>query len=125
MERPEGIPEFKALRPRAEYYPREQFTKRARIQDELERMETWAKMQGRTPDSVRSTYQGTPQQIREHEFRHGYDKPWGPHGVTYVAGEGHLLELGGVEWGKQPLSYRNTAAAHLAKPNVEVTAIKA
>jgi len=120
----DSIPEYKATRPRMAYYPREQFTKRARIQDELARMEAYAQKKGLPAESVRSIYQGTPEQIAEHEKRHGYDKAWGPNGVTYVAGEKNL-KLESVPWGKQIFSYRNTEVAHLATPNVDVTAIEA
>jgi len=120
----DSIPEYKATRERVSYYPREQFTKRARIQDELERMETWAKLQGRSPESVGSIYQGTEEQIKEHEKRHGYDKPWSANGVTYVAGD-KAIKLDSVPWGKQIFSYRDTEVAHLAKPNVEVQALVA
>ena len=119
----ESIPEYKPTRPRISYYPREQFTKRARIKDELQRMEQWAIQQGRSPESVRSIYQGTPEQILEHESRHGYDKPWGPNAVTYVAGQ-RTRKLD-IPWGKQIFSYRDTEAGDLAKPNIDIAPIKA
>ena len=116
-----SIPEYRITTPRHSYYPREAFTKRARIKDEIERMVTVAKMRGLPTDTL-SIYQGSPESIAEHEPRHGYDLPWGPNGVTYVARDkGRKLE--GMEWGKQIFSYKESSAPDLAKPNVDVAAV--
>jgi hypothetical protein len=117
-----SIPEYKATRPRQSYYPREAFTKRARIQDELDRMIAAAQHKGLPADTVNSIYQGPDHAIRAHEPRHGYELPWGPEGVTFVSGE-RRDKLRGVEWGQQIYSYRDTEVAHLAKPNVESMAV--
>jgi hypothetical protein len=111
----DSIPEYRATGERISYYPREAFTKRARVQDELDRMIAAAGKKGLPAESVQSIYQGSPESILEHEPRHGYDLPWGPYGVTYVSGE-KRESLKGVEWGKQILSYRDTEAAYLARP---------
>ena len=87
-------------------------------------MEAWAKSQGRPADSVRSIYQGTPEQIREHETHHGYEKQWGPNGVTYVPRD-RYRRLKSVPWGKQIFSYEGTEASELARPNVDIAAVKA
>lgn len=88
-------------------------------------MVQWAELHGKSAESVKSTYQGTLEQIREHETRHGYDKPWGPNGVTFVAGRRDVTASDGFEWGKQIFSYRDSPFPELAKPNAEVSAIKA
>ena len=83
-------------------------------------MKEWARLKGRTPDSVGSTYQGSPEQIREHEKRHGYDKPWGPNGVTHIA-RAKDQKIKDLKWGKQIFTYRGTEVAHLADTNVPVS----
>jgi len=118
----DSIPEYKATRPRLSYYPREGFCKRARVGEELERMIEEAKRNNMPPESVGSIYQGTPEEIAEHERRNGYDKDWGPNGVRLIQDEDHK-SLEGIAWGKQVFSYKDTAAAHLAKATT--TSIKA
>ena len=115
-----SIPEYKITRPRATYYPRQAFARRARIQDELDRLLEAAKLRGLPPESVGSVYQGTPEQIGAHEKTHGYNFPWGPHGVGLYTGAKESTELEGVAWGQQIYSYRDTPVAHLAKANVDV-----
>ena len=67
-----------------------------------------AKGKGLPAESVGSIYQGTPEQIREHEARNGYDKPWGPKGVQLIEAdvEGKLKSLEGVKEGEQVFSYK-------------------
>lgn len=79
MGREEGLPEFKITRPHLQFYPRQGFPRRARIQDELDRMIAVAKAKGRPPESVGSLYQEGPERIAEHEKMQGYDMPWGPY----------------------------------------------
>jgi len=62
-------------------YPRTAFFKRARIQEELDRMLADAKAKGLGPESVDSVYLKGEYAIKEHERRNGYDKGWGPNGV--------------------------------------------
>jgi len=87
--------------------------------DELERMIEEAKRKGLSPESVGSIYQGTPEQIAEHERRNGYEKPWGPKGVRLIQGS-DAKSLEGVTWGQQVFTYKNTGAEEI----VSRTALK-
>ena len=122
----ESIPEFKITRPRESYYPREAFTKRARIRDELERMVAWARKNGATPEEVASIsiYRGTPESIKDHEYRHGYELPWGPNEVTHVADQKRRLK--GIPYNTQIFSYADTEdGGDLAVPNVDILKVLA
>ena len=67
-----SIPDFKPLRPRQKWYPRNQGGNRARAPDELARMEAAAIAKGLTKESVDSLYQkkGTQEWI-DFERRNG------------------------------------------------------
>ena len=107
-----SIPEYKNTRPRIAYYPRNGFFKRARVGEELDRMIAAAKRQGLPESSVGSIYQGSAEEIKEHEARNGYDKPWGPKGVQLIEAdvEGKLKTLDGVMEGQQVFTYKTTGA---------------
>ena len=115
--RPAGLPEWKVTRERYQFYPRQGFPRRARVQDELDRMISVAKAKGLPESSVGSLYQKGPERLEEHNRRQNYDLPWGPTGVSFLPSDKqtHL----NVPWGTQIFSYRDTYFSHLAKPNVD------
>lgn len=54
--RRESVPEFKPTRPRLQYFPRTAYFKRARVNEELERMIAHARQCGLSVDSVESVH---------------------------------------------------------------------
>lgn len=76
-----SIPEYTPTRPRQTYFPRTFTFKRARIQEELDRMIQSAASKGLPASSVESLYVKGEDVVREHEKRNGYDRPHGPGGV--------------------------------------------
>jgi len=77
----DSVPEFKPTRPREVYFPRTFTFKRARVQEELDRLVAAAKAKGLPADSVDSIYLRGEEFIKEHEKRNGYDRPHGPGGL--------------------------------------------
>jgi hypothetical protein len=77
----DSVPEFKPTRPRQVYFPRTFTFKRARVQEELDRLVAAAKAKGLPADSVDSIYLKGEEVIKEHERRNGYDRPHGPGGL--------------------------------------------
>ncbi|KAJ7105843.1 hypothetical protein C8R44DRAFT_745498 [Mycena epipterygia] len=77
----DSVPEFKPTRPREVYFPRTFTFKRARVQEELDRLVATAKAKGLPADSVDSIYLRGEEFIKEHEKRNGYDRPHGPGGL--------------------------------------------
>ena len=106
MGRPEGMPEFKITRERLNYYPRNGFYKRARVDEELDRMIADARRKGLPESSVGSIYQGTEEEIAQHEARNRYNLPWGPKGVSMIMDDSQVRTFEGVTEGKQIFSYK-------------------
>ncbi len=102
-----SIPEYVPTRPRISYYPRNGFFKRARVDEELERMIAAAERKGLRASSVGSIYQQSEEKIKEHEARKRYDKILGPKGVQMIEAdpEGSIKSLDGLKYGQQVLSY--------------------
>jgi hypothetical protein len=71
----ESVPEYKPVRERKFWYPRNAGFKRAKAQDELKRMLAAAKAKGLSEDAVDSIYlrQGT-KEFEEFEKHNGFDK---------------------------------------------------
>ena len=64
------------------YFPRTFTWKRAKIQEELDRMIAAAAAKGLPSSTVESLYLKGADVIREHERRNGYDRPHGPGGIS-------------------------------------------
>ena len=96
------------------------FFKRARVGEELERMIAEARRKGLPAESVESIYQGTPEQIAEHERRNGYDKPWGPKGVAQLQDD-DKTRLDGVQEGQQIFFIQEQESRCACTPGALVT----
>lgn len=85
----ESLPDFKPLRERKFWYPRNAGFKRAKVDDELKRMIADAKAKGLDESSVDSIYlrQGT-KEFEEFEKHNGFDKPISGAGLNMVQ---HLM----------------------------------
>jgi len=76
------VPEYVPTRERLTFYPRTAYFKREKVKEELQRMIADAEAKGLPASSVDSVYLRGEEAMREHERRNGYDKPWGPNGVS-------------------------------------------
>jgi hypothetical protein len=79
-----SIPEYTATRPRLFYYPRTAGFKRAKVQEELNRMIAAVKAQGLDESAVDSVYLKDEAAMEEHKRRNGYHLPIGPNGLNMV-----------------------------------------
>ncbi|KZT58321.1 hypothetical protein CALCODRAFT_495048 [Calocera cornea HHB12733] len=70
--------EWHIAAPRKVYYPRNYTFKKARVEQELERMLAAAAAKGLGPESVDSVYLRSEAELREHEKRNGLAAPPGP-----------------------------------------------
>ncbi|KAI5479741.1 hypothetical protein MNV49_003002 [Pseudohyphozyma bogoriensis] len=86
-----SIPEYAPTRSREVYYPWTANFKRARVQEELQRMLADAEARGLGPDAVDSVYLKGEEAIKEHERRNGYDKEQGP-GADKHTGDGSVMK---------------------------------
>lgn len=77
----DSLPEWKITRPRANYHPRTDGFRRARVKEELDRMIAAAKAKGLDESAVDSIHLRGEAAIKEHEHRHAYDLPLGPGGL--------------------------------------------
>ncbi|RSH89876.1 hypothetical protein EHS25_001862 [Saitozyma podzolica] len=76
-----SLPEWKITRERANYHPRTDGFRRARVREELDNLVAAAKAKGLDESYVDSIHLRGEAAIREHERRHAYDLPLGPHGL--------------------------------------------
>ena len=74
----QSISEWRPTRERLAHYPRTAYFKRARIEQELDRLAEQAKVSGQSVDSI---YLKDEAAILEHEKRNGYNLDYGPNGV--------------------------------------------